>query len=349
MPTGMIAGVFNKVLTHDAPGEFRAVLCDGEDRPVALFSQRWRGTGERVRFGDVVRARVRTIAEDAGGAFLEFASGEEGFLRLKSRAGITEGAIVNVEVRSEARHGKVARVSLTERASRTESAFDNWRNVFPGAKLLIPDEAPILVEDAFNDASFKSVLLPGGGQLHIERTRALTAFDVDTSGRVSAGSAGARALKVNREAAQEMARQAVLRGLGGALVLDCIDPLNAASRDHIRDQTREAFASYGLAGAKVLKPSPLNLLEVSIPWRFMPIEDQMNMDPGETMLFRQLRLLQRDAKANLTHFYTLALGGSAWQAYQAQKAEATQAIDAHFGGRVTVVRNPQNTSEFVKR
>ena len=345
----MIAGAFDKVLTHDAPGEFRAVLCDGEDRPVALFCQRWRGVGERVRFGDVVPARIRTISEDAGGAFLEFKSGEEGFLRLKSRAGLTEGAIVNVEVRSESRHGKLARVSQTERAAKDDSAFDNWRKAFPGAKLLIPDEAPTRVEDAFNDAMFKSVVLPGGGQLHIERTRALTAFDVDTSGRVSAGSAGARALKINREAALEMARQAVLRSLGGALVLDCIDPLNAASRDHIRDQTRDAFASYGLAGAKVLKPSPLGLLEVSIPWRFMPIEDMLNNDPGETALFRQLRLLQREAKANPTHLYTLALGGATWQAYQTHKAEATQAIDAHFGGRVTVVRNANNASEFVRR
>ncbi len=345
----MIAGVFNKLLTHDAPGEFRAVLYDAEDRPIALFSERWGGSGDRVRFGDIIPARVRSISEDAGGAFLEFTSGEEGFLRLKSRAGISQGEIINVEVRSEARHGKLARVSLTEGPSRPGDTFENWRKVFPGAKLLIPDEAPTAVEDAFNDAMFKSVVLPGGGQLHIERTRALTAFDVDTSGRVSAGSAGARALKINREAAQEMARQAVLRSLGGALILDCIEPLNAASRDHIRDVTREAFSSYGLAGAKVLKPSPLNLLEVAIPWRFMPVEDIINRDAGETALFRILRQLQREAKANPTHLYTLALGGSAHQAYQSHKAEAVQVMDAHFGGRVTVVRNANNASEFVRR
>ncbi|MCR9269595.1 MAG: ribonuclease E/G [Hyphomonadaceae bacterium] len=345
----MIAGAFNKLLTQDAPGEFRAALCDAADRPVALFAQRWAGQGDRVRYGDVLPARLRLFADDSAGAFVEFASGEEAYLRLKARTGLTEGAILNVEVRSEARHGKLARVSLTEQVAKNGSVFEHWQTAFPGAKLLTPEEDANSVEAAFTDTGFKSVVLPGGGQLHIDRTRALTVFDIDTSGRIMSGSAGARALKLNREAALEMVRQVSLRGLGGLLVLDCLDPLNNASREHIRDATREAFSGCGLAGARVLKPSPLNLLEVAIPWRFMPIEDVLSADPGETALLKLLRDLQRDAKANPSRLYTLSLGGSAWQAYQARKVEAAQAIEQHFGSRVTVVRNPNNVSEFVRR
>lgn len=337
------------VLTHNAPGEFRAAIVDAKNRPAGLFLRRWGGVNDRARFGDVARARIRMFADHTSGAFLELTSGEEAFLKLKSRTGLTEGAIVSVEVRSEARHGKLARVSLTERNADGKTPFDRWRESFPGGRKLTPIDDEDAVSTAFGEAAYKSVILPGGGQLHIDRTRALTAFDIDTAGRVSTGSAGARALSINREATIEMARQASLRGLGGNLVLDCLGPLNAASKDVILERTRDAFTNLGLAGAKVLKPSPLGLLESSIPWRFMPIEDQLNANAGETTLLNLLSALQREARATPTALYNLSLGGAVRQAYLARKTEVNHAIEHHFGGRVIVVQSADSKSEFVKR
>lgn len=345
----MSGAPFAGVLTHDAPGEFRATIVDAKNQAVGLFIQRWSGVGDRARFGDVARARIRMFADHTAGAFLELTSGEEAFLNLKSRTGLTEGAIVSVEIRSEARHGKLARVSLTERGADGRTPFDRWRETFPGVRKFTPVEDEDTVSAAFNDAAFKSVVLPGGGQMHVDRTRALTAFDIDTAGRISSGSAGARALSINREAAIEMARQASLRGIGGNLVLDCLAPLNAASKDVIREKAKDAFSRLGLAGAKVLKPSPLGLLEVAIPWRFMPIEDQLNANAGETALLTLLSALQREAKATPTALYNLSLGGAVRQAYLARKTEVGHAMEHHFGARVIVVQSADSKSEFIRR
>ena len=88
----MISSIQVNIYVHHAPGETRAVATDLAGRPTHLFSQRWSGRGERARFGDVMNDRLRTFADRVQGACVGLASGEEAFLRLKSRDGLTEGA-----------------------------------------------------------------------------------------------------------------------------------------------------------------------------------------------------------------------------------------------------------------
>mgnify|MGYP001793444197 FL=1 len=175
------------------------------------------------------------------------------------------------------------------------------------------------------------------------------AFDIDTAGRKGRGSAGARALALNRDAAREMARQVSLRGLGGNLVLDCVGPLNAAARNEIHSTTLNALKAIGLVAPKVLKPSPIDLLQASIPWRVQPLGDQINSDPSETVLLELLRAAQSEAAANPMKFYELCLGGAVWQAYLARRNDADAAIEAHFGGRLTVSESPGAESRITKR
>jgi ribonuclease G len=66
------------------------------------------------------------------------------------------------------------------------------------------------------------VMLPSGGFLTIERTRALTAIDVDSGAFQAAGGRAETARRINREAAAEAGRQIRLRGLGGIIVIDFI-------------------------------------------------------------------------------------------------------------------------------
>lgn len=345
----MTAHTASKIVRHEAPGEVRAAVLDPDGRPFRLFALRWRGVGEPARYGGTYTARLRKFADELCGAFLELDSGEEAFLRLKSRRDVTEGMALNVRVESEARQGKLARVMRVAEVSEHSDPFEHWcSQVSPGARCEIYADRDA-VNAAFEEAFSKSVTLFGGGHLHIDRTRALTAFDLDTAGRAEKGSAGARALSINRDAAAEMARQVSLRNLGGNLVLDCVGPLNKKSGDLIREAARAAFLNYGIADVNVLRPSPLGLLEASAPWRSAPVEDLLAARPAETALLDQFRDVQRAAQANPTALYRLELSKSEWSAYLQKRGEADAALQTHLGGRITLAPSETDESRIQKR
>ncbi len=338
-----------RIVHHDAPGEFRAVALDPAGKACRLFIERWNGVGSRARLGSVHRARIRRFADEIGGAFLELESGQEAIIRLRDRGGFTEGAALRVEIVSEARSGKLARVQRTEKTNETQSGLALWQSQLPGDAALDEGQDRETVEAAFDEALAPSVTLQGGGQLHIDRTRALTAFDVDTSGRLSKGSAGARALAVNRDAASELARQVALRGLGGNLVLDCVGPLNTSAGDQIQARLRSALEQAGVEGAKVLRPSAIGLLEASVPWRSCPIEDVVEETPGETDLLGLFRDVQREAAANPTKRYRVALSKSTWRAYVHRRSDADEALRRHLSGRVEVIESDTNEDRVQSR
>ena len=337
----------SRVYTQTSPGALRAAACDAEERPIRLFTERWGGAGERARFGAISEARLRSFADELRGAFCELPSGEQVFLRLKSREDLTEGQAIRLRIESEARFEKLARGALTEASLQTVSGLKAWCAAIGVSSTPDIVESADRVSAAFDEALSPSVTLPRGGRLHIERTRALTAFDIDTAGRKDKGSAGARALAINQDAIGEMARQIALRGLGGAFILDCVSPIHASAGDRLRASGRSAFEVMGLAPVRLLKPSDLGLLQAAVPWRFMPVEDERLANPEETKLLDLMRQLQREADAIPTKFFTLSLGGPVWQAYQERKSDADQALKAHFSGRVSVQKSATDTSEVI--
>lgn len=339
----------SRIVRLDAPGEIRAAALNEAGQACQLFLERWSGVGAPARAGSVHAARLRAFADTIGGAFLELDSGEETFLRLKTRGQLTEGARLTVQIASEARDDKLARAIQTDAAADPVEAWSAWCAQSADDEPLPIEQDADRVEAAFDEALAPSVILPGGGQLHIDRTRALTAFDIDTSGRVQKGSAGARALSLNQVAVREAARQVGLRGLGGNLVLDCVDPVNRAAGEKIQAAAIQAFADHGYSGVKVLRPSPLGLLEISVPWRAAPLADRLSANPGETELLDLFRAAQRDAIANPTALYRLALSKSARHAYLDRRSEADTALKEAFGGRVSVSDTEAEASKVEKR
>ncbi|NQY96134.1 MAG: ribonuclease E/G [Henriciella sp.] len=345
----MTATLFSKIIRHIAPGEVRAVLFDAEDRACRIFTERWGGNRQLARYGSIHKARVRAFAETQGGAFLELASGEEAFLRLAARRELTEGAQVTVEIASEARADKLARATVTTKPVTEIDAWTLWRAQIPGAETLDVEDDADRVEAAIEQALAPSVTLQDGGQLHIDRTRALNAIDIDTSGRLQKGSAGARALTLNKIAVQEMARQISLRGLGGNVVLDCVGPLNKTASEKIQQTASAAFEAVGLQGVKVLRPSSLGLMESSVPWRACPVEDRLAAIPRETELLSLMRDAAREAKVNPASLFQLVLSKSARQAYLDRRGDVDQALIDHFSGRVTISDELSEMSKVTKR
>lgn len=87
----------------------------------------------------------------------------------------------------------------------------------------------------------RSVDLPSGGSIVIDRTEALTAIDVNSGRSTRASSQEETALSTNLEAAQEVARQLRLRDLGGLLVVDFIDMDKRSNRRRVEKAMKDSM------------------------------------------------------------------------------------------------------------
>jgi ribonuclease E len=108
----------------------------------------------------------------------------------------------------------------------------------------------------------RTVPLPAGGSLVIDRTEALTAIDVNSGRATRASSQEETALLTNLEAAREVARQLRLRDIGGLVVVDFIDMRSQKSQRKVEKELREAMKA-DKARSTVGKISSNGLLEIN--------------------------------------------------------------------------------------
>jgi len=118
------------------------------------------------------------------------------------------------------------------------------------------------IETEIDKLHSKRVPLPCGGSLVIEQTEALVAIDVNSGKFRIPDNAEETALRVNVEAADEIARQLRLRDLGGLIVIDFIDMMQERHRRKIERQISEALKKHK-ERAKVLRISQFGILELT--------------------------------------------------------------------------------------
>ncbi len=86
----------------------------------------------------------------------------------------------------------------------------------------------------------QSVSVSGGGYLIIEHTEALHVIDVNSGNKSNAeDNQEATALKVNLDAAREIARQLRLRDMGGIIVIDFIDMRRTENKRQLFDKMKD--------------------------------------------------------------------------------------------------------------
>lgn len=119
------------------------------------------------------------------------------------------------------------------------------------------------VEDQIDAALSPVAGLPGGGSLIISETPALNAIDVNT-GAADGGSREQTAFEVDLEAAQEAARQIMLRNLSGLIVVDFVPVRDANHRRRVLDALKEAVAADPL-GPHVVGYTRMGLVEMTRP------------------------------------------------------------------------------------
>jgi len=118
------------------------------------------------------------------------------------------------------------------------------------------------IDDAIERALLPRVPLRSGGFLVIEQTEAMVTVDVNTGGFVGSRSLEQTVLRTNLEAAQTVARQLRLRNLGGIIIIDFIDMIDAEHKRQVLAQLSTALAA-DPAKTTIGPLSPLGLVELT--------------------------------------------------------------------------------------
>ena len=118
------------------------------------------------------------------------------------------------------------------------------------------------VEDDICKALDRKVELKSGGYLIIDQTEALTTVDVNTGAYVGHRNLEETIFRTNLEAAVTIARQLRLRNLGGIIIIDFIDMLEATHRRQVMDALVASLAG-DHGRAQIATESPLGLVAMT--------------------------------------------------------------------------------------
>jgi len=217
-----------------------------------------------------LRKRLQTLASDMGGGFILRTNGEDAtdaelgediaYLR-KTWARIKEAALrlppTSVLHQDLSLLQRVLRdlVVETTQSIRIDSReqheeLKRFATEFMPATLqrlqLHSGERPIFdlfnIDEEIAKALGRRVDLKSGGYLIIDQTEALTTVDVNTGGFVGARNFDDTIFKTNLEASQAIARQLRLRNLGGIVIVDFIDMMQASHRDAVLAEFQKQLA-----------------------------------------------------------------------------------------------------------
>jgi ribonuclease G len=120
------------------------------------------------------------------------------------------------------------------------------------------------VEREIEKALRRKIWLPSGGYLFFDRTEAMHTIDVN-SGRSShqgSGDVEEALVRINMEAAEEIARQLRLRNIGGLVICDFIDMRSRKNQRRVLDRLKEAMKEDS-AKCTILGMSEFGLVEMT--------------------------------------------------------------------------------------
>jgi Ribonuclease G/E len=322
-------------------GETRGVVTlDG--RPERLILRRDEEE-LRLALGARLVARVASVEPAIATAFLDLGDGLEAILPFKPDARPVRGAALEIEIRGEPRHGKLAvarEIGEGQGAPRLlqppPSVGEILRNIVRDADLVEGREARAMADEAEAEALEIVHRLSGGGDIAIESTRALTSIDVDLGDRKAQDSKRA-ARQANLAAIAEGARLLRLKGLGGLVILDLV------GRGHdgaaLLAAARVAFGPDN-PGVAIGPVGRFGTMELSIPRRTRPLFDQLQQAGGaltdRTLAQRLIRRLEAEGEAQPGARITASCAPAI-----AKAAEPfVRVLADRFGARFSVTADP---------
>ncbi len=230
------------LLGDDAPGYIVRTNAEGKSRDALAFDVDY-----LTRVWRVVQANIATA--NVGDCVYKELSLPLRMLRDQLHEGVEKVRVDSLETCEDAR--RFVHKFMAELDGRIE---------------LYDDELPIFelygVEDEIKRALNKQVPLKSGGSLVIDQTEAMTTIDVNTGGYLGSRNLEETVYRTNLEAAQAAARQLRLRNLGGIIIIDFIDMMDA---EHKRQVLRmlEKGLSRDFVKTTVYPMSALGLVEMT--------------------------------------------------------------------------------------
>ena len=175
---------------------------------------------------------------------LEIANNKEESIELYSNNGIIGKLIDDFEPQG------------LEIITNSTTIKDNIQKTEKNIKIEIEEN----IEEQFEER--RKINLKCGGFIIIDTTEALVAIDVNTGKFVGKNELEDTIVKVNSEAAEEIAKQIRLRDLGGIIIIDFIDMNNEEDREQIRKKMQEEIKK-DRSKIQVLEFTKLGLLELT--------------------------------------------------------------------------------------
>ena len=118
------------------------------------------------------------------------------------------------------------------------------------------------IENQIKSAFSKTPTMSSGAYLVIEHTEAMHVIDVNSGPKLLKRDQEEAAVKVNIDAAQEIARQLRLRDLGGLIIIDFIDMRNKENRNILYNKMKQ-FMENDRAQHTVLPLSKFGLIQIT--------------------------------------------------------------------------------------
>ena len=149
-----------------------------------------------------------------------------------------------------------------------KNMYERYRSEHPLKIEFYRDSVPMLdrfnVEREIDKALKRKIWLAGGGYLFFEKTEAMHTIDVNSGRSTSTEKTNVEEtlVRINLEAAEEIARQLRLRNIGGLVICDFIDMRSRKNQRRVLDRLKESMKDDS-AKCTILGMSEFGLVEMT--------------------------------------------------------------------------------------
>lgn len=118
------------------------------------------------------------------------------------------------------------------------------------------------IESEIEKSLARKIWTPSGGYIIVDQTEAMAVIDVNSGKYIRGKEPEETTLKINLEAAKEVARQLRLRDLGGLIVIDFIDMTDSSNKRRLYEEFRRELRK-DRAQSSILPISDFGLIEMT--------------------------------------------------------------------------------------
>ncbi len=159
-----------------------------------------------------------------------------------------------------------------------EYSLKNSDFLLPEIRLYQDDILPLYklysIETKLKEAMDKKVWLSSGGYLIIEPTEALTVIDVNTGKVISKKNNEDTFFQMNIEAAEEIARQLILRNISGIIIVDFINMKKEENNNRLMEYFGELLKKDSIR-TNLVDLTALGLVEITRMKKNKPLMEQL--------------------------------------------------------------------------